>query len=101
MLRSSKFARDKVNLAEEYLELVKAHPATVRTVVFHTRRMLKKELEKFQLMQECISCESVEEVEAIVTRVRAYRENPEQVSSSESRRDELRRRLFHSHCYQL
>ena len=39
-------AADKVNLALEYLNLVKTHPATVRTVVFHTRRMLKKELEQ-------------------------------------------------------
>lgn len=28
------------------MDLVKTHPATVRTVVFHTRRMLKKELEQ-------------------------------------------------------
>jgi len=72
------YSADKVNLALEYLDLVKTHPATVRTVVFHTRRMLKKELEQFQLMQDCISCGSVEEVEEIVKRVRTYRENPDQ-----------------------
>ena len=30
--------KDKTNLALEYIELVRRYPATIRTVVFHTRR---------------------------------------------------------------
>jgi tRNA-dihydrouridine synthase 1 len=67
---------DKVQLALEYIQIVRQYPASMRTVVFHTRRILKVELATFQLMEECLSCKSVEAVETLVKTIRSYRENP-------------------------
>lgn len=68
---------DKVSLAFEYLQLVHQYPAILRTVIFHTRRILKTELEKYQLMEECLACKSVEAVEALVLKIRGYQMDPE------------------------
>ena len=67
---------DKVRLALEYLQIVRLYPTTMRTVIFHTRRMIKKELETYQLMDECLKCTSVDGVESLVRRIRGYREDP-------------------------
>jgi len=70
-------ADDKLKLANEYLALVRQYPITIRTVVFHTRRMLKDMLNQYQLMEECVACQSVDEVQRILDRCRKYQEDPE------------------------
>ena len=67
---------DKVRLALEYLSLVRQYPAIMRTVIFHTRRILKDELATYQLMEECLACSSVNNVEKLVTKIQHYRANP-------------------------
>ncbi len=67
---------DKISLALEYINLVRRYPTKLRTVIFHVRRMLKRDLNEYQLMNECILSKSVESVEAIIKKMRKYKENP-------------------------
>lgn len=67
---------DKVQLALEYLNLVRQYPAIMRTVIFHTRRMIKDELTTYQMMEECLACSSIDNVESVVSKILRYRENP-------------------------
>jgi len=70
-------ANDKVKLAREYLLLVRKYPATMRTVIFHVRRMLKEQLTKYQLMEECLECPSVDDVDGVLDKIVSYRNDPE------------------------
>jgi tRNA-dihydrouridine synthase 1 len=72
-----KNADDALTLANEYLGLVRRYPTAIRTVVFHTRRMLKDTLNQFQLMEECVACQTVDQVQAIVDRLQTYQKDPE------------------------
>ena len=67
---------DKVQLALEYIQLVRQYPAIQRTVIFHTRRILKTELTTYQLMEECLTCSSVDGVEAVIRKIEEYRKKP-------------------------
>ena len=69
--------RNPLALAQEYISLVKRYPMKIRSVVFHTRRMCKDLFEKFQLMEECIACTSVEEVDAVLSKCSKYVANPQ------------------------
>jgi len=69
-------ASDKVNLALEYLDLVKEFPATIRTVAFHTRRMLKDPLTKFQLFDDVINSKTTDKVRSLVLKCRDYQKDP-------------------------
>jgi hypothetical protein len=71
-----KVADDKVQLALEYLHLVKQYPTVMRTVIFHTRRILKAELASYQLMEDCLACKSVDEVENVVLKIKMYQDDP-------------------------
>jgi tRNA-dihydrouridine synthase 1 len=70
-------ANDKVQLAMEYLDLATVFPTTIRTVIFHIRRMCKAELVQYQLLQECLSSTSLEQIRVILIRIMQYRLNPE------------------------
>lgn len=72
----AKTANDKIALANEYLSLVKKYPMKIRSVVFHTRRMCKELLEKYQLMEECIACTSIDAVQAVLSRCAGYIKHP-------------------------
>lgn len=65
---------DKLQLAEEYLQLVEQYPTKLKSVVFHTRRMCRAELERYQLLQECINAASVDVVREIVKKMVGYRD---------------------------
>jgi len=69
-------AQDKVALANEYLDLAQRYPTIIRTIVFHTRRILKNLLVKYQLMEECVACTSLEQVRCVVEKIAKYREDP-------------------------
>jgi len=71
-----KRSEDKVQLALEYLTLVRQYPAILRTVIFHTRRILKDELATYQLMEECLACISVDAVEKVVLKIQHYQQTP-------------------------
>lgn len=71
-----KASDDKVQFALEYLQLVRQYPATMRTVIFHTRRILKAELTTYQRMEECLACATVDDVERVVSEIRCYQESP-------------------------
>lgn len=69
-------ADDNAKLALEYLQLARQYPTTMRTIIFHTRRILKDELKTYQLMEECLSCTTIDDVERLVVRIRGYQQNP-------------------------
>ena len=71
----------KVDLAREYLALVDEHdehPATIRTVVFHVRRMMRDSLNRFQLMDSALRSPSMEALKAVVSLVENYLADPSQ-----------------------
>jgi len=70
-------ADDKLLLANEYLDLATAFPVQMRSVIFHIRRMLKDLLTQYQLLDECLSCESIPQVRAILQKLQDYRINPQ------------------------
>ena len=67
---------DKVALVTEYLSLAKKYPTVIRTVVFHTRRMLKEPLNRFQLMSECISCKTIDDIKKVLKKIKTYENDP-------------------------
>ncbi len=69
-------ANDKLSLAVEYLKLARQYPTKLRTVVFHTRRMLKHLLNEYQLMEECISSKSIDEILNVIQKMRKYQKDP-------------------------
>lgn len=73
----AKTANDKIALAREYLSLVRRYPMKIRSVVFHTRRMCKDILEKHQLLEQCIACTSISEVEEVLRKCDEYIKHPE------------------------
>jgi tRNA-dihydrouridine synthase 1 len=70
-------ASDKLVLAREYLSLVRSYPMKIRSVIFHVRRMCRDVLERYQLMEECVSCGTIDDVEAVVRKCDRYIKNPE------------------------
>ena len=48
----------------------------MRTLIFHTRRILKVELAQYQCMEECLKCQTLEEVAALIRRIRGYQQDP-------------------------
>ena len=70
------FANQKVNLANEYLALVRLYPISIRTIVFHIRRMLRDELTQYQLMDDCVAASSIGNVQKIVDQVQLYQRDP-------------------------
>jgi len=69
-------SKDELNLAVEYLDLTRRYPTAIRTVIFHTRRMLKSLLTTYQLMHDCIDCKSIDDVQTILDKIRRYRKDP-------------------------
>lgn len=70
-------AQDKLVLANEYLDLAEQYPVKIRSVVFHTRRMMKTLLERYQLMQDCLACQSIADVRSILKKIGHYQKNPD------------------------
>ena len=63
---------DRTRLAMEYLDLVDQYPTTLKTVIFHVRRMCKEVLQRYQLLEDCLSASSVEEVRGVVQKAIDY-----------------------------
>jgi hypothetical protein len=71
-----KSSQNKLDLAKEYLTLVRKFPTSVRTIIFHIRRMCRDVLNKYQLMEECINCESIDGVDSIISKCVKYDSDP-------------------------
>mmetsp|Transcript_2554 Transcript_2554/g.3621 ORF Transcript_2554/g.3621 Transcript_2554/m.3621 type:complete len:707 (-) Transcript_2554:246-2366(-) len=69
-------ANDPIKLANEYLDLVQKYPVQIRSVVFHTRRICKDLLNKYQLMDECVNSDSPENIRKVLKKIDNYRSNP-------------------------
>lgn len=86
-------ASDKLVLAQEYLSLVRTYPMKIRSVIFHVRRMCRDALEQYQLIEECIACATVDEVEAVVRKCDQYARNPDTFRFDRLRADRDREAL--------
>lgn len=62
----------RLHLALEYLELVNKYPTTMKSIVFHVRRMCAEVLLRFQLLDDCLRAASAEEVQVIVEQALRY-----------------------------
>jgi len=62
----------KVQLATEYIDLVSKYPATLKTVIFHIRRMCKEELTKYELLEECLSATTLSAVRHVIDKMVKY-----------------------------
>lgn len=61
-----------LQLAVEYLDLVAFYPVTLKCCIFHIRRMCKKVFESYQLLEACLSAQTVQEVRRIVLQAIEY-----------------------------
>ena len=99
-------SNDKLSLASEYLMLARRYPTKMRTIVFHTRRMLKELLNQYQLMEECLNSKSINEVQSVINKIRKYQNYPstfqydkekekkEKEALDQKRREEGKRKAF-------
>jgi hypothetical protein len=69
-------ANDKLQLAMEYADLATTFPVPIRSVIFHVRRMLKDMLTQYQMLEECLSCETMDQMRGILGKLEGYRANP-------------------------
>jgi tRNA-dihydrouridine synthase 1 len=70
-------ASDMVLLGMEYLDWATIYPTTIRTIVFHIRRMCKAELVQYQLLQPCLQATTIDTVRDILNRIIHYRIHPD------------------------
>ena len=71
-----KAADNKLQLAHQYLDLATQYPVKIRSVVFHTRRMLKDLLTRYQLLETCLAAETLHDVRAVLHKLEGYQRNP-------------------------
>ena len=69
-------AENKIILAHEYLNLVERYPASMRTVIFHVRRMIKTELTSYQLLEDCLRCTTLSQIRDILVKLQGYQKDP-------------------------
>lgn len=86
-------AESKLTLAREYVRLVLQYPIKIRSVVFHVRRILKEDLLKYQLMEELLGCEHVDQVQLILDKVEAYFSRPETFVYDQAKANEQKEAL--------
>lgn len=62
-----------LQLAMEYLDCVAAYgPVKMKSVIFHVRRICKKEFEKYSLLEDCISAIDSDQVRLVVQEALDY-----------------------------
>lgn len=66
------FLLEKISLAKEYIDLVKRYPAVMKTVIFHTRRIIRDALNEYQLMETLVQCQNVDEVLNVILKAESY-----------------------------
>eukprot|EP01034_Spumella_vulgaris_P021403 gene21403-27433_t len=65
-------AVDKLQLAKEYLTLVALHPVKTKCLVFHIRRMCREELVRYQLLDDCLSAVTAQDMEKVIDEAIKY-----------------------------
>jgi hypothetical protein len=62
-----------LHLALEYLDCVSRFgPVKLKSIVFHTRRICRREFEKYNLLEDCVSAENAEQVRRVVQEALDY-----------------------------
>ena len=67
----------KGQLVQEYWQLTQQYPVSLKTLVFHLRRMAKDEFTKFQLLDDLLECTTCESVEPVIQQLLQYLESPD------------------------
>jgi len=67
----------KLVLAEEYIDLATKYPVKMRSVIFHIRRIMKSMLDQYQLMEECLASDSLQDIRSVLAKIKHYQEKPE------------------------
>lgn len=65
---------DKLHLALQYLDLADKYPVKMKSVIFHIRRICRQEFTDYQLMEDCVSSKSIDEVRKVVLEAVQYKE---------------------------
>jgi tRNA-dihydrouridine synthase 1 len=86
-------ADSKLTLAREYVHLVLQHPVKIRSVVFHVRRILKEDLLKYQLLEDLLGCEHVDQVQRVLDNVEAYIASPKSFVYDQAKANEQKEAL--------
>ena len=63
-----------LDLCDQYLDLVEAHPADMTHIIFHVRRIAKQLLTQYELLPILVECSSLDEARMVVRRCREYAE---------------------------
>ena len=66
---------DKLHLGLEYLELVDKYPVKMKSVIFHIRRICREEFTDYQLMEDCVSCKTTDELKKVIREGIEYKIN--------------------------
>ena len=69
---TSSFIPSKIQLAFEYIELVKIYKVSIKTIIFHIRRIIRNELIKYQLIDEILIQLTIEDIENILNKIIKY-----------------------------
>lgn len=66
--------KDKLDIANEYLDLVNMYPVPHATVLFHVRRICSEYLEKYQLMVDLMESVDMSGVRAVIESAKSIRD---------------------------
>lgn len=64
--------RFKLQLSMEYLELAQQYPTSMKTIIFHLRRMLKAVLTSYDVLADILSATSILELYTIICQIGIY-----------------------------
>jgi tRNA-dihydrouridine synthase len=67
--------RSPIDIAIEYLDLVKSYPTTLKTIIFHTRRIMKTLLSQYQLLEDVINATSLDDIKSYVMLIQRYEQH--------------------------
>mmetsp|Transcript_10926 Transcript_10926/g.27519 ORF Transcript_10926/g.27519 Transcript_10926/m.27519 type:complete len:542 (-) Transcript_10926:63-1688(-) len=89
--------------ARLYLKEIKKYwIPPLSTIIFHCRRMAKRELTEYQLLEDFVKCTSQAEVEKMLTEAEGYRDNPGSFKFSEEKakkaREEREKKIYEEEC---
>jgi tRNA-dihydrouridine synthase 1 len=68
---------DTLELANEYLQLVRQYPTKLKSIIFHIRRMCRNQLETYQLLQSCIDSTTIDAIQQMIDLMQQYQYAPE------------------------
>lgn len=74
---TSNITPSKSMLALEYICLCEKYPVTIKSIVFHIRRIIRIELEKYQLLGDLLDSTNETDIKRIILNVIEYEKNPD------------------------